>query len=68
MQPCDEREGWNKPQPERLARATYWPFLLAFGMDLALIGPVTSMWVTVVGFGFGAFAIAGWIGEIVHER
>lgn len=59
--------GWNKPLPEQLPRPSYWPFLLAFGMNLALLGPVTSMWLTFVGFVLGGFALAGWIGELGHE-
>ncbi|HZU29289.1 MAG TPA: hypothetical protein VFA04_27450 [Bryobacteraceae bacterium] len=62
------RPGWNKPLPERLAGPTYWPAALAFGMNLALLGPVTSMWLTLVGFVVGGFAIAGWVGDIFHER
>jgi hypothetical protein len=34
---------------------------------MALLGPVTLMAVTIVGLGVGAIALAGWIGEIVHE-
>jgi hypothetical protein len=58
----DER--WSKPLPERLPRPTYWPAMLAFGMTLTLLGPVTSMAVTVAGVIFAACALAGWIGEI----
>ncbi len=59
--------GWNKPLPERLPRPTYWPAMLAFSMNLALLGPVTSMWLTGVGIVLGGFAVAGWIGEMSHE-
>lgn len=58
--------GWNKPLPEHLPNPTYWPAMLAFSMMLALLGPVTSMWFTLVGFILGGFALAGWIGEMVN--
>jgi len=40
--------------------------MLAFAMNFALLGPVTSMWITLVGGVLGAFALAGWIGEMRH--
>jgi hypothetical protein len=59
--------GWKRPLPERLARPTYWPAMLAFGMTVALLGPVTNMAITVVGLLLGAVSLVGWIGEILHE-
>jgi hypothetical protein len=59
--------GWSRPLPDRLARPTYWPAMLAFGMNLALLGPVTSLWLSLVGAVFCAFTLAGWIGEMGHE-
>jgi hypothetical protein len=52
--------------PEKLARPTYWPAMLALGMTLALLGPVTSLAISVVGIGLAIAALIGWIGEIVH--
>ncbi|HXS95443.1 MAG TPA: hypothetical protein VN736_12635 [Candidatus Limnocylindrales bacterium] len=52
--------------PETLARPTYWPAMLALGMTLALLGPVTSMAITVVGAGLAVAALVGWIGELVR--
>lgn len=57
--------GWKKPLPERLARPTYWPAMLALGMTLALLGAVTLLPVTIVGLGLGAVALIGWIGDLV---
>jgi len=65
--PGPDQLDWNRPLPEHLAQPTYWPAMLAFGMTLALLGPVTSMWMTVVGLVFAGFALAGWIGDIVNE-
>lgn len=59
--------GWSKPRPEGLPRPTYWPAMLALGMTLALLGPVTLMAVTVVGLGMAVVALIGWIGELIHE-
>lgn len=67
QQPTTPDLDWNRPLPKHLPRPTYWPALLAFGMTLALLGPVTSMWLTFVGLVFGGFALAGWIGDIVNE-
>lgn len=67
METDDLRPGWKKPLPERLPRPTYWPAALALGATMALLGPVTFMAVTVVGAFVAAAALAGWIGEIVHE-
>jgi len=61
----DKRE-WSRPLPETLARPTYWPAMLALGMTLALLGPVTSMAITVVGAGLAVTALVGWIGELVR--
>ncbi len=59
------RDRWTTPLPERLPRPTYWPAMLAFGMTLTLLGPVTSMAITVAGAVFSAAALAGWIGELI---
>jgi hypothetical protein len=61
------RAGWKKPLPDRLARPTYWPATLGFGITLALLGPVTLMVMTGVGLALSLVAIIGWIGEIVHD-
>lgn len=63
----ETREGWNKPLPERLARPTYWPAVLALAAMVALMGPVTNMAVTGVGVVLGGVALAGWIREMVNE-
>ena len=63
--PETSRERWSTPLPERLARPTYWPAMLALGMTLALLGPVTSLAISVVGLGLAGAALIGWIGELV---
>jgi len=59
--------GWKDPLPERLARPTYWPAMLAFAIMITLLGPVTNLAVSVVGLGLLLAALIGWIGEILHE-
>ena len=56
----------RKPLPEHVARPTYWPALLALGMTLALLGPVTAKFVAAAGLAFAAIALAGWIGDLLH--
>jgi hypothetical protein len=65
-QPETSKEGWSTPLPEHLAQPTYWPAMLALGMTLALLGPVTSMAITVVGLGLAFAALIGWIGDLVR--
>lgn len=64
--PCEPplSNGWKKPLPEHLPRPTYWPAMLALATTLSLLGPVTSMAITVVGLGLAVVALIGWIGEI----
>ena len=57
----------QKPLPEHVARPTYWPALLALAMTLALLGPVTAPLVGAAGLIFGAVALAGWVGDILHD-
>jgi hypothetical protein len=69
MTPCDpdrDMQDWNRPLPEALARPTYWPAMLALGMTLALLGPVTSLAISVVGVGLAIAALVGWVGELVQ--
>ncbi|HEX3743601.1 MAG TPA: hypothetical protein VHW09_06720 [Bryobacteraceae bacterium] len=61
------KPGWKKPLPEQLARPTYWPAVLALGIMVALLGPVTDMAVSVVGLLSIVCALIGWIGELLHE-
>lgn len=58
--------GWREPLPERMARPTYWPAVLALGITFALLGPVTNMAVSAVGLAMAVVALAGWIGDILH--
>jgi hypothetical protein len=62
------RPGWNRPRPEKLAEPTVWPAALALAITLMLWGFVSSLIITGVGLGLLVTALAGWIGDIRHER
>lgn len=38
-----------------------WPFWCAITAGLIFLGPVFGWWLTFLGVGFGAYALAGWI-------
>jgi hypothetical protein len=61
------KDRWNKPLPETLQRPTYWPAMLALGITLMLLGPVTVSPVGIAGFVMTVVSLAGWIREMVHE-
>lgn len=59
--------GWTRPRPEIMPRATNWPSVLAFGVILIVWGPVSSWVIALVGVVLAAFAVGGWIRELLHE-
>lgn len=59
-------EGWKQPLPATLPRPTYWPAVLALGLTLMLLGPVTLFPVGLAGLVFSIVALMGWIGEILN--
>jgi hypothetical protein len=61
-------EGWNKPKPDLIPRSTAWPAALALGVTLLAWGLITSPVVLGVGVALFVVSLAGWIGEIRHER
>jgi hypothetical protein len=62
------RPGWHVPQPEMLPKETYWPAVLALGVVFLLWGVVTTFIITIAGFVLSALALAGWIGDLLHEH
>ncbi len=46
---------------------TYWPIGLAFAITLLAWSVVTSLLITAVGLVIFAVALAGWIGDLLHE-
>ena len=63
-----EPHEWHTPQPATLPRPTYMPAALALGIVLLVWGVVTTFWISGVGLILSALALAGWIGELRHER
>ncbi len=64
--PSEKGYGWHKPQPERLAKPTYWPVVMALGITFLGLGLVTTLLISGVGFVLIVLALAGWIKEIRH--
>jgi hypothetical protein len=62
------RPGWNRLRPEKLPEPTAWPAALALAVTLMLWGFVSSLISTGVGLALFVVALAGWIGDIRHER
>jgi hypothetical protein len=59
--------GWHTPHPETLPRPTYWPVVMALGITFMAFGVVTTLTISGVGFILFVLALAGWIGDILHE-
>jgi hypothetical protein len=59
---------WSQARPEMIPRPTYLPAAMAVGITLLLAGIVTSPVVIVTGVLVVAVSLAGWIGEMRHER
>jgi hypothetical protein len=62
------REGWNVPKPDAVPRPTSWPAGLALGITLFAWGIISSPVILAVGLVVFVVSLAGWIGEIRHER
>lgn len=58
--------GWKTPLPQRLPRKTYWPAMLALGITITLLGPVTILPVSLAGLALAVAALIGWIGEMIR--
>jgi hypothetical protein len=69
MNPTDDpRTDWNTPKPETLPAPTYWPMFLALGIVFVAYGIIFAWWFVGVGIAIFAVALAGWIGDVRHER
>jgi hypothetical protein len=60
--------GWSLPKPERVAAPTYWPAVMALGITMILWGVVTAVLISLTGLALFVLALAGWIGELLHEN
>ena len=63
-----EHADWNLARPEVIPEPTAWPASLALGATLTLWGLATSLIISAIGLGVFAISIAGWIGDLRHER
>jgi hypothetical protein len=59
---------WEPLPEEHLPRPTYFPAGLAMGITFLFWGLITSWVVILVGLSLFVVSLAGWIGEIRHER
>ncbi|MGH9396867.1 MAG: hypothetical protein ACRD18_08465 [Terriglobia bacterium] len=59
---------WSKPRPEKLPSPTYAPATMALGIVLLLWGMLTTPLISLVGLVLFVIALAGWIGDLRHER
>jgi hypothetical protein len=64
----NEKEGYSTPLPEVVPRGTWWPAAAALGVMLFAWGLLTSLVILLIGCAVFATSLAGWIGEIRHER
>ena len=62
------RPGWQRVEHIHLPEPTYWPAVMALGIVFIAWGIVTSWLITGVGLILLGVALAGWIGDIQHER
>jgi len=63
--PSDE---WQRPPAGQLPKPTAWPATLALSVTFLLWGLASSLLISGVGAVVFAVALAGWIGDIRHER
>ena len=54
--------------PAKLPRPTYWPATMALGIAFIFWGLVTTYIISGAGFVLFIVALAGWIGELLHEE
>ena len=59
--------GWHRPNPPTLAAPSYAPSMTAFGIVFIALGAVTRWPLSVIGAVIFVFAIAKWIGELLHD-
>jgi hypothetical protein len=59
---------WNSPKPDSLAKPTWYPAALAFGVTLTTWGLIVSAIVLAMGLAVVILSLSGWIRDIRHER
>ncbi len=66
--PETSTEGYSVPLPAIVPRPTWWPAAAALGVMLIAWGLLTSLTIFLIGASLFGVSVAGWIGEIRHER
>ncbi|MGD9890198.1 MAG: cytochrome c oxidase subunit 4, partial [Dehalococcoidia bacterium] len=64
----DLRSDWNTPAPATTPPPTYWPLFLALAVVMMAYGIIFAWWFVGVGAVMFFAALAGWIGELRHDR
>lgn len=59
---------WTAPRSQITPRATYSPAVTALAIVCLLWGLLTSYLISLLGVILLAVSLAGWIGELRHER
>lgn len=59
--------GWSKPKPEVIPPPTYWPAVFGLGVAFLMWGFISNIFIFSFGVIFIVTAIAGWIGDLIHE-
>jgi hypothetical protein len=65
---ADLKPGYSLPLPAVVPGMTWWPAAAALAVMLIGWGLITSLTIFLIGVALLATSIAGWIGEIRHER
>jgi hypothetical protein len=66
---CNTRTAeWTAPRQQIIPRATYSPAVMALAIVCLLWGFLTSYLISLLGLILFVVALAGWIGELRHER
>jgi hypothetical protein len=64
----DLRSDWNTPEPATAPPPTNWPMFLGLAVVMIAYGVIFAWWFVGVGLVMFFVALAGWIGELRHDR
>jgi hypothetical protein len=61
------RPGWGRPDPEVVARPTYWPMVFGLGIAFFMWGLISNLFVLGLGLFLLIVGLVGWILDLVAE-
>jgi len=61
------RPGWGRPDPEVVARPTYWPMVFGLGIAFFMWGLISNLFVLGLGLFLLIVGLVGWILDLVGE-